>query len=112
MIYIVTALLPIAYIIGLLFTFRTHSHIFTEEEEGEGEDAPEWSIGLSCIIMVVSVLIFGLIAEDVVEIVEHVLVDLGVEQSFLGKIFPVFFFCCTIFLRLFFFFFCTVFFCN
>ena len=35
--------------------------------------------------MVISVLIFGLIAEDVVEIVEHVLVDLGVEQSFLGK---------------------------
>eukprot|EP01126_Amoeba_proteus_P036514 TRINITY_DN3728_c0_g1_i1.p1 TRINITY_DN3728_c0_g1~~TRINITY_DN3728_c0_g1_i1.p1 ORF type:complete len:663 (-),score=117.89 TRINITY_DN3728_c0_g1_i1:1323-3311(-) len=85
LIYVVTALLPIAYIIGLFFTFKTHRHMFAEdEEEGEGEDAPEWTISVSIVVMVVSILTFGLIAEDVVEIVQSVLEELGVEQSFLG----------------------------
>jgi len=81
--YITTAVLPCAYFIGLLFTFKTHSHLF-QEEEGEGDDAPPWSILTSSFVMFFSVLMFGLIAEDVVNIVEAVLKALSVKQSFLG----------------------------
>jgi Ca2+/H+ antiporter len=56
--YIVMFLLPIAYIIGLVFTFKTHSDIFVEhseeDEEEEGEE-PEWSILTSVIILSISV---------------------------------------------------------
>lgn len=70
-------------VLGLLFTFKTHSHLF-QEEEGEGDDAPPWSILTSSFVMFFSVLMFGLIAEDVVNIVEAVLKALSVKQSFLG----------------------------
>lgn len=87
--YFSAAVLPLAYFVGMFFTFKTHSHIFKEEEEehgegGEHEGSPEWPIWSSVILMLVSIAMFGLLAEDIVHVVEGVLKTLGVTQSFLG----------------------------
>eukprot|EP01125_Pyxidicula_operculata_P006261 TRINITY_DN2174_c0_g1_i1.p1 TRINITY_DN2174_c0_g1~~TRINITY_DN2174_c0_g1_i1.p1 ORF type:complete len:658 (-),score=76.15 TRINITY_DN2174_c0_g1_i1:268-2241(-) len=82
LLYFVASLLPIAYIIGMVFTFKTHKHIFTEE--GEEESEAEWSLSFSIIVMLVSIAMFGLIAEDVVSVLQGVLEELGVTQAFLG----------------------------
>lgn len=38
LVYTVSVLLPVAYIIGLIFTLKTHSHIYDiHVEEGQGE---------------------------------------------------------------------------
>lgn len=61
-IIIVMVLLPLTYIIAMIFTFYTHSELFSELEEEAGEEA-DWSILVSAIVMSVSVITFGLIAE-------------------------------------------------
>jgi len=82
--YLAAILLPISYMIGLFFTFRTHSHLFEEDSEESEEEQAEWSVATSAAVMVTAMMIFGIIAEDVVEIVEVVLHHLGIKQSFLG----------------------------
>jgi Ca2+/H+ antiporter len=37
--YFSAAILPLAYFIGMLFTFKTHTHIFQGEDEGGEEDS-------------------------------------------------------------------------
>ncbi len=36
--YAVSVVLPLAYIVGLIFTLKTHSYIFEKKQEGEGEE--------------------------------------------------------------------------
>jgi len=81
--YLACAILPCTYLIGLFFTFKTHSHIF-DDEEGEGEGTAEWTIAFSIFVMLVSITCFGLLAEDVVELLQDVLVELGLTQAFVG----------------------------
>jgi Ca2+:H+ antiporter len=85
--YFCAAILPICYIVGLIFTLKTHSHIFqaTEEEEEEMKHhAPEWSILVSIIVLLIASAVFGLIAENLVEEIQPVLNTLNISQSFLG----------------------------
>jgi len=81
--YMACAVLPATYLIGLFFTFKTHKHIF-DEEEGEEEGTAEWTIPFSILVMLISITCFGLLAEDVVSLLESVLVELGLTQAFLG----------------------------
>jgi len=80
--YMACAILPTTYLIGLFFTFKTHKHIF--DEDGEEEGTAEWSISFSILVMLISITCFGLLAEDVVSLLESVLVELGLTQAFLG----------------------------
>jgi len=80
--YLACAILPLMYLIGLFFTFKTHKHIF--DEDGEEEGTAEWTIPFSIFVMLVSITCFGLLAEDVVELLQDVLVELGLTQAFVG----------------------------
>eukprot|EP01120_Amphizonella_sp_Union-15-10_P015902 TRINITY_DN8260_c0_g1_i1.p1 TRINITY_DN8260_c0_g1~~TRINITY_DN8260_c0_g1_i1.p1 ORF type:complete len:672 (-),score=81.74 TRINITY_DN8260_c0_g1_i1:4-2019(-) len=84
LIYFCSTLLPLAYLMGLLFTLKTHSHLFTQEEDGEEHGTPEWSLTHSVLLMLASVLMFGLLAEDIVSVVEDVLQTFGISTAFLG----------------------------
>jgi Ca2+:H+ antiporter len=105
--YFSAGVLPLAYIIGLLFTFRTHSHIFEDvgtkggqqkangsnkkivnnAEEDDESQAPEWSIPFSCIFMLISTLLYALIAENIVHELEDTISALKIHQAFLGLTF-------------------------
>jgi Ca2+:H+ antiporter len=80
--YLACVVLPLIYFIGLFFTFKTHKHIF--DEEGEEEGNAEWSIPFSIFVMLISITCFGLLAEDVVSLLQDVLETLGLTQAFLG----------------------------
>lgn len=82
--YMVMFMLPLTYIIGLVFTFKTHSDIFVEEHEEEDGEEAEWSIITAVIILSISVLCFGLIAEDMIENVEGFIHRFHISQAFLG----------------------------
>uniref|UniRef100_A0A6B2KZL9 Sodium/calcium exchanger membrane region domain-containing protein n=1 Tax=Arcella intermedia TaxID=1963864 RepID=A0A6B2KZL9_9EUKA len=82
LLYIACGLLPTAYLIGLIFTFKTHKHIFDEEEGEEGN--AEWSILFSVFVMLVSVACFGILAEDLVSLLQFVLEELNLTQAFMG----------------------------
>lgn len=98
--WITAALLPIAYIIGMVFTFKTHTHIFEQEEEDDesgtllscsysimvrphltlvGEGA-EWTIPVAVLLMLISVSCHALIAEDLVNVLETVLEEFHLKQ--------------------------------
>jgi len=68
--------------LDFFFTFKTHTHIFDEEDEEEG--SAEWSIAFSVGVMLISVSCFGLLAEDLVTLIQDVLHDLNLNQAFLG----------------------------
>jgi len=82
LLYLSCGVLPATYLIGLFFTFKTHTHIFDEEDEEEG--SAEWSIPFSVAVMLISVSCFGLLAEDLVSLISNVLEELNLNQAFLG----------------------------
>ena len=84
LIYFCAAILPLAYIVGLVFTFFTHSHIFQQEEHGEEEDLPSWGLPFAIVFMMINTVMFGLLAEAIVHVVKPTLEAFGIPQSFLG----------------------------
>jgi len=82
LLYLACGVLPSAYLIGLFFTFKTHTHIFDEEDAEEG--SAEWTIPFSVFVMLMSVACFGLLAEDLVSLLEDVLEELDLTQAFMG----------------------------
>eukprot|EP01102_Stenamoeba_stenopodia_P006432 TRINITY_DN1760_c0_g1_i1.p1 TRINITY_DN1760_c0_g1~~TRINITY_DN1760_c0_g1_i1.p1 ORF type:complete len:840 (+),score=175.13 TRINITY_DN1760_c0_g1_i1:317-2836(+) len=82
--YTCAAILPIGYIVGLIFTLRTHSHIFEEEQTEEEHEAPAWGIVTSIIILLASTIVFALISEELVDVIQPVLDALNIRQQFAG----------------------------
>ncbi|KAL6047436.1 Low affinity vacuolar monovalent cation/H(+) antiporter [Balamuthia mandrillaris] len=83
--YTCAAVLPIAYLVGLLFTLKTHSFLFDNvNEEEEGHDNPGWSKLKAIAILLCSVTLFALISEKAIEAIEPALESLGIEQIFAG----------------------------
>jgi Ca2+:H+ antiporter len=86
----VAAILPVSYLVGLLFTLKTHAHIFSNAAAGEGEggddghDAPRWSKLKAVIILAVSIVLFSLVAEELVKAIEPTLEALNIGQTFAG----------------------------
>ncbi|EJS42097.1 YNL321W [Saccharomyces arboricola H-6] len=86
-----------AYIIGLWFTLRTHAKMIwqlpitdptsnaPEQEEQSTHDAPNWSRKRSTCILLMSTLLYALIAEILVSCVDAVLEDIpSLNPKFLG----------------------------
>jgi Ca2+/H+ antiporter len=67
LIYTVAAILPFSYLVGLLFTLKTHSHIFSNSE-GSEHDAPHWSKLKAIVILGISIVLFSLVAEELVKV--------------------------------------------
>eukprot|EP01087_Luapelamoeba_hula_P004218 TRINITY_DN1415_c0_g1_i1.p1 TRINITY_DN1415_c0_g1~~TRINITY_DN1415_c0_g1_i1.p1 ORF type:complete len:814 (+),score=122.03 TRINITY_DN1415_c0_g1_i1:218-2659(+) len=81
--YACVALMPLSYMVGLLFTLKTHSHLFKNMEDAE-HDAPTWSKKLSGTILFFSICLFALVSEKAVEALEPTLEEIGINQLFAG----------------------------
>ncbi|ELR22217.1 cation exchanger, putative [Acanthamoeba castellanii str. Neff] len=75
--YACSIILPFAYLVGLLFTLKTHSYIFEN-------DAPRWTIRKSSIVLGISIALFAIVSEGLVAVMEPALHDLGINQTFAG----------------------------
>jgi Ca2+:H+ antiporter len=80
----VALVLLASYAAQLVFSLRTHKHLYSEEEEAEmhGET---WSIRHSVIVLVGTTVLVGLMSELLVGGVEH-LKELGLTDLFIGVI--------------------------
>lgn len=79
------AFLPLSYFVGLIFTFKTHTHIFTQEEhDEEGDGSPAWSIKVCVAVLAVSVAMAALVADDIVSQLEHITEIVNIPKPFLG----------------------------
>jgi Ca2+:H+ antiporter len=98
LVWFCAVLLPIAYIVGLIFTLRTHAHIYDKHQEEQAADAdaeeahghsqhgPIWSKLKSISILLVSTVLLALVAELVVNNVEPLIEAWGVSEAAVGLV--------------------------
>lgn len=89
--YVCAGILPISYVVGLLFTLKTHAYIVDDPEyidmdaaAAHGPSGPKWS-KLKCVIVLVTcTIMFALISEEMVDTLTPTLDSLGISETFAG----------------------------
>uniref|UniRef100_A0A669CAI1 Cation/H+ exchanger protein 2 n=1 Tax=Oreochromis niloticus TaxID=8128 RepID=A0A669CAI1_ORENI len=100
LVYTVCALLPVAYIIGLLFTLKTHSHIYNihvEEVQGMNHSneshltvsshhgtVVHWSRWRSLVILILATVLTSACADLATEHIQPILSQPNISQYFIG----------------------------
>ncbi|XP_060601069.1 uncharacterized protein LOC132754458 [Ruditapes philippinarum] len=92
LVYAIAILLPISYIIGVVFTLRTHtSYVYDEfydevaKDGGHGhEGAAQWSRIKSCFILLCCATLIALCADLIAENIQDLLETSGVSEYFIG----------------------------
>lgn len=86
----IAVILAIVYVLSLVFSLRTHHHLFAGPESElptTGEHSqPEWSRNTSLTVLLLSTIGVGWMAHILVGTVEHAGEALGMSQVFLGVI--------------------------
>uniref|UniRef100_A0A8D0B0X7 Cation/H+ exchanger protein 2 n=1 Tax=Sander lucioperca TaxID=283035 RepID=A0A8D0B0X7_SANLU len=89
LVYTVSALLPVAYIIGLIFTLKTHSHIY-DIHVGEGQvtghhgAVVHWSRWRSLVILIMATVLTSACADLATEHIQPILNQPNISQYFIG----------------------------
>lgn len=89
LVYTVSALLPVAYIIGLIFTLKTHSHIY-DIHVGEGQvtghngAVVHWSRWRSLVILIMATVLMSACADLATEHIQPILNQPNISQYFIG----------------------------
>ncbi|XP_039990085.1 putative cation exchanger C521.04c isoform X2 [Xiphias gladius] len=89
LVYTVSALLPLAYIIGLIFTLKTHSHIYNIHV-GEGPVTSHhgavvhWSRWRSLVILILATVLTSACADLATEHIQPILNQPNISQYFIG----------------------------
>lgn len=80
----VAILMILAYAASLLFTLKTHKHLYTEEV---GKFEPNWSIRKSVLVLLVATLAVAWMSEILVGSIEPIVAGFGWTELFIGVIF-------------------------
>ena len=81
----VAAILLLAYVAQLLFSLRTHKHLFGSEDENDMH-GHVWSVRHSVIVLAIAAIAVGVISELLVEGVEYLTEEFGMSKLFVGVI--------------------------
>ncbi|KAM9807902.1 uncharacterized protein ACB057_005729 [Neosynchiropus ocellatus] len=89
LVYSVSALLPVAYLIGLIFTLKTHSHIYDVhveggEAQGHHGAVAHWSRWRSLAILLVATVLTSACADLITEHIQPILNQPNISQYFIG----------------------------
>lgn len=85
----IAIVLFVCYILSLIFTLRTHSHLYVGEHSEESEEAlgvETWSLGKSMIVLVLATAVVAVMSEFLVGSVEHTAHVWGLTDVFIGVI--------------------------
>ncbi len=82
----VAGVLFVAYLAQLLFTLRTHPHLYSEEAAAELDTNEAWTIRKSLIVLLASTVIIAFLSEFLVNGVEYLTTTLGWTELFVGVI--------------------------
>uniref|UniRef100_A0AAY5F033 Cation/H+ exchanger protein 2 n=1 Tax=Electrophorus electricus TaxID=8005 RepID=A0AAY5F033_ELEEL len=85
LVYTVSVLLPVSYIIGLLFTLKTHSHIY-DIHVALGHLGPvvHWSRWRALLILIVATVLMSACSDLITEHIQPILTHPGISQYFIG----------------------------
>ncbi|OPY27145.1 MAG: calcium/sodium:proton antiporter [Methanocella sp. PtaU1.Bin125] len=81
----ISAVLLVTYVCSLLFSLRTHKHLYNCEEDPE-ECKPHWSKKYATLVLVLATIAVGVESEILVGSIEHVSQSLGLTELFIGVI--------------------------
>uniref|UniRef100_A0A1A8EY58 Cation/H+ exchanger protein 2 n=2 Tax=Nothobranchius korthausae TaxID=1143690 RepID=A0A1A8EY58_9TELE len=89
LVYTVSVLLPAAYIIGLIFTLKTHSHIYNiqvgeVQVSGHHGTVVHWSRWRSLLILIVATVLMSACADLATEHIQPILNQPNISQYFIG----------------------------
>ena len=82
---VVAALLILSYLLGLLFSLRTHTHLYTAEE-GEAMHGTIWSRSRSLAVLLAATVGVAVMSETLVHSLEEAVKVLGWSDIFVGVI--------------------------
>ena len=86
---VIAVVLLVTYILSLVFTLKTHAHLYLGSSGEPGEDADpeaEWSRGRAIGVLVLSAAAVGIMSELLVSSVEHAGEAAGMSEVFIGVI--------------------------
>ncbi|XP_034031398.1 low affinity vacuolar monovalent cation/H(+) antiporter-like [Thalassophryne amazonica] len=88
LVYSVSVLLPVAYIIGLIFTLKTHSHIYDIQVGGQvfGHHGAvvHWSRWRSLLILIMATVLMSVCADLATKHIQPILSQPNISQYFIG----------------------------
>jgi len=79
-------LLLVAYVLGLLFSLRTHKELFVSAAHGEGEHEAVWPVGPAVATLAVVTVLVALVSEIFVASVQEAALAFGMTPAFVGFI--------------------------
>ncbi|XP_058622982.1 uncharacterized protein cax2 isoform X2 [Onychostoma macrolepis] len=87
LVYTISILLPVSYIIGLIFTLKTHSHIY-DIHVGDGmghlEASVHWSRWRALLILIIATVLMSACADLTTEHIQPILSHSSISQYFIG----------------------------
>ncbi|KAM9328399.1 cation/H+ exchanger protein 1 [Pholidichthys leucotaenia] len=83
--YTISILLPAAYLIGLIFTLKTHSHIYDVHiSDGHSHHVVHWSRWRALAVLIVATVLMACCADLCTENIEPILTHSSISQYFIG----------------------------
>ncbi|WP_208752681.1 calcium/proton exchanger [Corallococcus carmarthensis] len=82
----ISVILLIVYALSLLFSLRTHSHLYAGEEDGAPEEMPVWSTKKATVVLLGATLGVVVVAEFLVHAIEDAIAAFGFTHTFVGVI--------------------------
>uniref|UniRef100_A0A665WQU4 Cation/H+ exchanger protein 1 n=1 Tax=Echeneis naucrates TaxID=173247 RepID=A0A665WQU4_ECHNA len=83
LVYTISLFLPAAYLIGLIFTLKTHSHIY-DIHISEGHHVVHWSRWKALAVLIVATALMACCADLSTENIQPILTHSSVSQYFIG----------------------------
>ncbi|XP_056157617.1 cation/H+ exchanger protein 1 [Lampris incognitus] len=92
LVYTISVLLPAAYLIGLIFTLKTHSHIYDIQisdghgghGHGHGHHVVHWSRWRALAVLIIATLLMAACADLTTENIQPILLHSSISQYFIG----------------------------
>jgi len=82
----IAVVLLVMYALSLLFSLRTHAHIYAGEADEAPEELPQWSVRKSGVVLLLATIGVVIAAELLVEAIEPAIESFGFTHTFIGVI--------------------------
>ncbi|PZF71057.1 calcium/proton exchanger [Taibaiella soli] len=79
----IAILLLVIYLLGLLFSLKTHADFF-KSEETESVDEHVWPVNISVVVLIISAVCIAIVSEIFVDGVQGAATKMGLSQAFVG----------------------------
>lgn len=88
--YVVSAVMPLIYVVGLVFSLKTHKYIydqFEKEQAGEDDNHQSMKTWVCIVVLMVACVLFSIVCEILTDTMPGAISKMGLTERFVGLIF-------------------------